>query len=75
MEANGSLDFVVFGWFLRLGFPGLSLKGRQGNGNREMLLRHLLVPGRGLPDLANENTGNLLKFELQIDKDRMGQTY
>lgn len=33
------------------------------------------MPGVGLPDLANENTGNLVKFELQINKYCMGQTY
>lgn len=40
-----------------------------------MFFRYLLVPGVGLPDLANENTGNLVKFELQITKYCMGQTY
>lgn len=37
-----------------------------------MFLRHLFVPGIELPDLANENTENLVKFELQRNKYCMG---
>lgn len=40
-----------------------------------MLLRYLFVPEIELLDLTNENTGNLVKFELQINKYHMGQTY
>lgn len=46
---------------------------RKGKG--VMFLRHLLVPGIELPDLANENTGNLIKFELQRNKYCMGRTH
>ena len=51
------------------------MKGRERKRNRAKLFRHLLVPGRVLPDLADENTGNQVKFGLQINKNGMGQTY
>lgn len=43
-----------------------------------MFLRYLFVPDRvsiELPDLANENTGNLVKFEPQRNKYCMGRTH
>lgn len=73
--AKDSLDFAVFKCSVEEEFTSLSLKDCQWKRKEAMFLRHLLVPGLELPDLANENTGNLVKFELQINKHSMGQTY
>lgn len=59
----------------------LFTRGIQGllkEGKGAMFLRYLFVPDRvsiELPDLANENTGNLVKFEPQRNKYCMGRTH